>query len=208
MRDGMGLFDFLRAKPVNLEELEPHLREVSARRRKAMSQLRKLSHKRDTLIERARKARKDGDNIELDYIWQELKSLRTDVAYIKRDAKVATLEEIALKRYFRGLKRLKERGDTASMLELFRRLRESGLEAKLQKEEIDERAYMDELNAILSVVSEEVEALEEEEDEEKEAFLRELDKIIETEEKGKTREAKERKERLSRKLEEGELGVE
>jgi len=204
----MGIFDFLKVKPVSLEELEPHLRRVSSRRRRSMMRLRKLAQKRSRLIERARKARKAQDDIELEYIWQELKSLRAESAYAKREAKVATLEEIALKRYYRGLKRLKERGDTASMLELFKRLRESGLEAKLQREQVDEQSYMDELNAILSIVGEEVAAIEDEEDEEKDAFLRELDRIIEAEESGRKEEAEKKKESLAKRLEEGELTIE
>lgn len=204
----MGMFDFLKVKPVSLEELEPYLRSVSSRRRRSMMRLRKLAQKRNRLIEKARKARKAQDDIELDYIWQELKGLRAESAYLKREAKVTTLEEIALKRYYRGLKRLKERGDTSRMMELFRRLRESGLEAKLQKEQVDEQAYMDELNAILSIVGEEVAALEDEEDEEKEAFLKELDRIIEYEESGRKDVAEKKKESLAKRLEEGELSVE
>jgi len=200
----MGVFDFLRTRPVTAEELEPYVRGAEKARREAMMRLRKLAARRRRMLGKAQKARAAKDEIELEYAWQELKSLRAETAYAKREAQVATLEEIALKRYWRGVKRLEEKRDVKSMRRLFERMRESGLEAKLRGEHVDEQAYMEELNAILAVVGEEVEAIESEEDEEKAEFLKSLDAIIEAEKTGDKHTARELKQRLERQLEHGE----
>jgi hypothetical protein len=197
----MGILRSLFSKPLTTKELRPELARLSRERRRKMMAMRKLGRRREKLIDGMRKARKSGDSLETDYLWEEVRQLQFDAAYSKREARIANLEEIALKRYVRALEKLEKRKDTEGIRKLLTRIRSSGLEAKLAEERIREQEYLDELNAIVELATEELHEEEFEEDEEKEKFLGEIDRIIEAEDSGKDAEAKKHRDALSKRLE-------
>lgn len=197
----MGILRSLFSKPLTTKELRPELARLSRERRRKMMAMRKLGHKRDKLIDGMRKARKSGNSLEVDFLWEEIRQLQFDAAYSKREARIANLEEIALKRYLHALEKLEKRKDTEGIRKLLSRIRSSGLEGKLAEERIREQEYLDELNAIVEIATEELHEEELEEDEEKAKFLGEIDKIIEAEDSGKSAEAKKQRDALSKRLE-------
>ncbi|MBZ0135955.1 MAG: hypothetical protein K8I27_06240 [Planctomycetes bacterium] len=169
---------------VDLRKLKVKLREVERERRKYFMELRKLSTRQASLIEQIKRARREGNSIEVDYVWEELKDIKHDFAFNRRAAKVSNLEGIALKKYIRGLERLEKRKDKEGVNKLLQRIRSSGLDAKLALQQIDEESYLDELNATLDDLGLEVEGDLDESDPEKARFLSEIDTINEAEEGG------------------------
>ncbi len=198
----MGFFQSLFGGKVDLRTLKVKLREVERERRKFFMELRKMSAKQTGLIEQIKSARREGNSIEVDYLWEEMKEIKYDFAFSKRSAKISNLEGIALKKYIRGLERLEKRKDKNSINKLLARIRSSGLDAKLSMQSIDEQSYIDELNATLEDIGLEVDADMSEQDPEKERFLDEIDTINEAEGKGDFEEALKTEADLKRKLEE------
>ncbi|MCC6572845.1 MAG: hypothetical protein IT462_03550 [Planctomycetes bacterium] len=198
----MGFFQSLFGGKIDLRTLKVKLREVERERRKYFMELRKMSAKQTGLIEQIKSARREGNNIEVDYLWEEMKEIKYDFAFSKRSAKISNLEGIALKKYIRGLERLEKRKDKNSINKLLNRIRNSGLDAKLAMQSIDEQGYIDELNATLEDIGLEVDADMSEQDPEKERFLDEIDTINEAEGKGEFEEALKTEADLKRKLEE------
>lgn len=194
---------FKRKKELTSKDLKVALLGLKREGRKKQIELRKLAAKRSRLIDRARQARRDANPIELDLLWEEVKQLKIDTAYAKREAKVISLESIALTRYSRAMERLERSNDSSRIQTLLSRVRTSGLEEKLRGQEVDEGAYLDELNATLDEIGIEIDSFEvEEEDPEKASFLEAIDAINEAEEAGRVDEALERQESLSKRLEE------
>jgi hypothetical protein len=192
---------------VDLRKLKVKLREVERERRKYFMEMRKLSTRQASLIEQIKRARREGNSIEVDYVWEELKDIKHDFAFQRRAAKVSNLEGIALKKYVRGLERLEKRKDKDGVNKLLQRIRNSGLDAKLALQQIDEEAYLDELNATLDDLGLEVDADMEESDPEKARFLDEIDTINQAEEGGDFEQALKAEQDLRTKLESEEGAV-
>src|SRR5262245_3092282 len=95
----MGFFQLLFGQKIDSRLLKVKLREVERERRKYFMEVRKLSTRQSGIIDQIKGARKEGNQIEVDYLWEELKDLKHDFAFNKRAAKVANLEGIALKKY-------------------------------------------------------------------------------------------------------------
>lgn len=196
-----NFFATLFGNKVDLRKLKVKLREVERERRKYFMEMRKLSTRQASLIEQIKRARREGNSIEVDYVWEELKDLKHDFAFNRRAAKVSNLEGIALKKYIRGLERLEKRKDKDGVNKLLQRIRSSGLDAKLALQQIDEESYMDELNATLDDLGLEIEGDFDESDPEKARFLDEIDTINEAEESGSFDEALKHENELRTKLE-------
>jgi hypothetical protein len=196
-----NFFGSLFGTKIDLRKLKVKLREVERERRKYFMEMRKLSTRQASLIEQIKRARREGNSIEVDYVWEELKDIKHDFAFHRRAAKVSNLEGIALKKYIRGLERLEKRKDKDGVNKLLTRIRTSGLDAKLALQQIDEQAYLDELNATLDDLGLEVDGDFEESDPEKSRFLDEIDTINEAEEGGNFDEALKAESELRAKLE-------
>jgi hypothetical protein len=199
---------FGRSKTITSRDLKAALIGVKRERRRKQMQLRKLVNKRGEMLDRIKKARKEGNTMEVDFLWEELKQLKVDAAYSRREAKILNLEGIGLTRYIRGLERLEKMKDEKRIQSLLERVRTSGLDEKLRGVEVDELAYMDALNATLEEVGLEVDELEQDEDPEKERFLAEIDAIVEAEDSGQIDMAIEKEEKLKKKLDEEKLEAE
>jgi len=206
----MGLVDFLlriiRGPKVDIKEVEEASRQAQERRRRLFRQLRVLANRRRRLLEKAKKARKSGDEMTLDFVWEELKGLRTEAALLKKDARVAMLEALTLERVLRAMEVAQKTGGEGKIRDVIKRLMESGVIAKIGEEKVSEDAYAEELEAVLSYATETAPE-EAEVDEEKAKFLEELDAIIDAEERGDKQEAKKRVKRLEKVVEKG-LGEE
>jgi hypothetical protein len=192
---------------VDLRKLKVKLREVERERRKYFMELRKLSTRQASLIEQIKRARREGNSIEVDYVWEELKDIKHDFAFNRRAGKVSNLEGIALKKYIRGLERLEKRKDKDGVNKLLQRIRSSGLDAKLALQQIDEEAYMDELNATLDDLGLEIEGDLDDADPEKARFLSEIDTINQAEEGGEFDQALKAEAELRAKLESEEGAI-
>lgn len=196
-----SFFKMLFGSGLDLRKLKLKLREVERERRKYFLDLRKLSASQTDIIEKIKGARREGNQFEVDYLWEELKSMKHDFAFNKRAAKVSNLEGIALKKYIRGLERLEKRKDKEGVAKLLQRIRTSGLDAKLALQSIDEQAYLDELNTTLDDLGLEVDAEMSDDDPEKEKFLAEIDTINEAEGAGNFEDALKTEAQLKTKLE-------
>ena len=69
-----------------------------------------------------------GNQVEVDYLWEELKHARTENALERRQTRVLNLEAISLKRTVWGLERLESTRNRSGVKDLIDRLRESGLD--------------------------------------------------------------------------------
>lgn len=183
----MSIFSNIFVKPkITAGELKSEVRAKERDRRRKIIELRRLEQKKEKLLAKAKKARKTGDNFQVDVIWEDMKNMRVDEAFLKREMKILNLEYITLKRYLHGMERLEKKADNDSIGKLIVRVRESGLESRLASQDIDETAYIEELNSIMEGIGLQTEEYEEsyENDPEKEKFLQALDDIVEAEESG------------------------
>lgn len=202
----LGIFESVFGRDrdkVTSRDIKVALMGVKREQSKKRLALRKLLTKRDKLIERMKKARRDGDPMETDVSWEELRQLKVEATYARREGKVLSLEFIGLTRYLRGLERLERSKDERGIQKLLEKVRKSGLDEKLRGVEIDEVAYLDTLNATLDDLGmelDEMAGVEEEADPEKERFLKEIDAIVAAEDAGKIESAVEREESLKEKL--------
>jgi hypothetical protein len=206
----MGFFRNLFEKAVTARDLKVALIRVDRDRKRKQLEVRKLSSKQGEIIEKVKKARREGNNLEVDYMWEELNGIKLDLTFLRREARVLNLEGIALKKYIRGLERLEKSNNRDGIKGLLDRTRKSGLDAKLAGQFIDEQGYLDELTAIMEEIGLEAETLEMMEDDPAKAkFLAEIDAINEAEEAGDYDAAVEKEEELKADLEkEAEEGPE
>lgn len=201
----MAIFDRIfgrKDKEITSRDLKVALLGVKRDVRRKQMEMRRNGKKRGQLIERIRRARKDGSKLDQDLLYDELRGINLDMQALQREAKLIMLEQVALSRYMRGMERLERTGDKGKVRSLIDKIATSGLEDKLRAGQIDEAAYMDSLNAQLEEFGIELEQLEEEteEDEEKEKFFKEIDAINEAEDDGRLEEVVEREEKLKEKL--------
>ena len=193
----MGIWSRLFGKAVTAKELKVHLLRIERDRRRKQQEIRKLEAKRSNTIDRIKKARKQGNNLEVDYLWEDLSQLKMEGVLTMKGAKRLNLEAIGLKKYIRGLDRLEKSDNKEGIKKLFERVQESGLDMKLGVDEINEQEYLDELSMILEDAGLHDEDLDREEDDpEKARFLAEIDAINEAEVEGDFDKAVEKENKL------------
>lgn len=198
----MGIIkEILGLERLTSKDLKSALLRVERDRRKAQREMKKLDQRQGRLVEQIKTARKSGDALEVDYRWEELKAIKLDRALSAREATVLNLESITVKKYLHGLERLERKKDRTSIDSLLRRIRSSGLEAKLAAEQIRTTDYLDELRAILEDSGLES-GLDDyaADDPEKASFLEAIDAINSAEEQGDLASAGEREQALKQKL--------
>lgn len=205
----MGFFKDLFAQPVTLRDLKAALLRVERDRNKKQREMRKMGERQAELIKEAKAARRQGNALEVDYLWEEISGLRTEQGLLRREMRVLNLEGIGLKRYVRGMERLERQRNPSGVKQLIERIRRSDLDTKLGVANLREQEYLDELKQILEDVGLEVEAAEEfADDPEKARFLQEIDGIVQAEDTGDAATAEERasalRQRLEREAAEGE----
>lgn len=198
----MGFFRSLFEKPVTARDLKVSLIRVDRDRKRKQLEIRKLTARHGEIIEKVKNARKTGNSLEVDYLWEELNGLKLDQTFIRREARILNLEGIALKKYIRGLERLEKNSNREGIKQLLERTRKSGLDAKLAGQFIDEQGYLDELTAIMEEIGLEADSIEMmEDDPAKSKFLEQIDAINEAEESGDYDAAVEKEETLKAEIE-------
>lgn len=203
----MGIFDKLfnsnEKDVVTSRDLKIALMGVKRERRKKQLEIRRLGLKQNDFLGKIKRARKDSNQEEVDYLYDELRQIKVDTHYARREAKVLNLEGMGLQRYLRSIERLEKTSNKGRIRDLMERVQKQGLDQKLQGATIDEEAYLDALNVTADEMRLELEdvGIMDEDDPEKDKFLRDLDDIIAAEEEGKLDIAIEREEKLKEELE-------
>lgn len=206
----MGIFDKLfgteEEEIVTSRDLKIALMGVKRERRKKQMEMRRLGHKRNEVIARLKKCRRENNMEEVDFLYEELQQLKIDTAYTKREAKILNLEGIGLQRYLRGIERLERTSNKGRIRELMKRVQTANLDAKLRGQVIDEEAYLEDLNLTLDDIKMELEdvSLTDQQDPDKERFLRDIDEIIAAEEDDNLDVAVEREEKLRQEMDDFE----
>ena len=189
----MGLIQKLfSSKKVSLRELKVSLLKVERERKRQETSLRKLESRIDEIFEKTKKARRQGKKVEVDFLWEELRLAKTEIALEYRQARVLNLEAITLKRTVWGLERMEAAKNREGAGHLVGRLRASGLDDKLQAQEIREDEYLRELDDILHSLALPESAESESDDPDKAVFLAEIDAINAAEDVGDVDVAQER----------------
>lgn len=194
----MGFFRDLFSKPITSKELKVALKGLERQKHQLQLDLKKLSARQNQLIDQAKIARNQHRNDEIDWIWQEMKHLKMEIALQRKQIKILNLESIGLKRYIWGLERLERENNKDGIRNLLSKIRRSKLDVKLAVHDIKEKEYLEELEMTLENLTSDME-LEEEfnnNDPRKEKFLQEIDGILAAEKSGDLNAAKEREERL------------
>lgn len=195
---------------VTSRDLKVALMGVKRERKKKQMEMRRMSHRRDDVMQRMKTSRKENNKEEVDFLYEELQQIKIDQGMCKREAKVLNLEGIGLKRYIRGLERLERADQKTRIKDLIDKVRSSGLDEKLRGQTVDEDAYLDALNSTLEDLKLEMEDVDisDEEDPDKEKFLSQIDEIIAAEEEGDLDLAVEKEDKLKEKLEKEEAAEE
>jgi hypothetical protein len=190
------------SKNISSRDLKVALIGVERDRKRKQMELRKISARQGDVVDRIKKARKTGNPLEVDYLWEDMNQMRIDSAYLKREAKILNLEGITLKRYVRGMERLERTNNKDGIRALLERTRTSGLDAKLAHQFINDQEYLDELGAIMEEIGLEAEQMEfTEEDPAKMKFLEQIDALNAAEEAGDLDKAMEHEEAIRSELE-------
>jgi len=198
----MGFFRDLFNKPVTSRDLKVALIGVERERKRKQMELRKNITRSSDFVEKLKKARKEGNNLEVDYIWEDLNQMRIDSSYLRRESKILNLEGITLKRYVRGMERLERTNNKDGIRSLLDKTRVSGLDAKLAHQFINDQEYLDELGTIMEEIGLETDQMEyAEEDPGKMRFLEQIDALNAAEESGDVDQALEHEEKIRVELE-------
>ncbi len=203
----LGIFGRLFGKteePPTTRDLKVAFMGVKRERKKKQLEIRKLRVKRQQTLDGLKKARKNNNTMEVDFLWEELKHLKIEAGYLMKEARILNLESIGLQRYIRGMERLEKSGQAGKVQGLIEKVRRLGLDEKLRGAEVDEAAYLDSLQESLDEIELELETLDTdmESDPEKAQLLAQIDLINAAEEKGDFETAKVEEEKLTERLEE------
>ncbi len=197
----MGFFRDLFSKNISARDLKVALIGVDRERRRKQMELRKIAAKQGDMVDRMKKARKEGNSLEVDYLWEDMNQMRIDGSYLKREAKILNLEGITLKRYVRGMERLERTNNKEGIRSLLERTRVSGLDTKLAGQFINDQEYLDELGSIMEEIGIEAEQMDfAEEDPQKLKFLEQIDALNSAEEAGDLDKAMEHEEEIKQEL--------
>jgi len=190
-------------KRVTTRDLKTRLLRIERDRRRKRLELKKLDKRQGEIVEQVKEARRSGNNIEVDYLWEDLKGMKIDRMWMIRESTILNLEGITVKKYLRGMERMERNNNHEGINKMMERIRGSGLEAKLDADRIATDEYLDELRAIMDDVGMDMESMDMvEDDQEKAAFLADIDAINVAEESGNLDEVEEAEERLTNQLEE------
>ncbi len=201
----LGIFSRLfgqQEKPPTTRDLRVAQMGVQRERKRKQLEMRKLAVKRSQTLESIKKSRKNNNTMEVDFLWEELKHLKIEAAYLMKEARILNLESIGLQRYIRGMARLEKTGQSARVQSLIEKVRRLGLDEKLRGAEVDEAAYLDSLKESLDEIDLELETLDHEleSDPEKAKLLAQIDLINAAEEKGDFETAKAQEDKLQEQL--------
>ncbi len=184
------LENLFKGRRVQLSDLREALRSVERDRRRVRTEIRRWERQRQQILSRLKKSRESRNQVEVDYLWDELKGHRTTGHDLRREAKVHNLEGIALKRSVRSLEQLERSQDRDGAQRLLDRIQGSGVLERLAVHRDSQAACLQEMSSILEEFGDGADG--DPVDPEKALFLAELDAISTSERTGDSDDATER----------------
>ena len=196
----MGFIQELFGKSsLDKEELQQQLNRIEQQRRQQVRILRKISCKYGRMLDKIKRARQRGNDLEVDYRWLDLQQLQLEGAQHHKTLRILNLEGITIKKYLYTLDCLQPNDADVVTRQLVFKIKNSGLDAHLEAKEIDEQDYLDELGAIFNASGIEPRRQRQSDyDPAKSEFLAELDQIIAMETHGDAAAAQSRQEVLQK----------
>ncbi len=179
---------------INIEELQSALEQAGKDRRKSQRELKRWHRKRNQLVERMKNLRSQSQNLEVDDLWEELKDHRLIGNELRQERRIYSIEEMALRKTIRTVKRLDRRSDHSAVETLLRKLQQSSLFERLAIESENQEDYLAEISEILGEFD--TGSQSKAPDLEKELFLAELDGISSIEKEGAVNDAQQRQKEL------------
>ncbi|MDP7035380.1 MAG: hypothetical protein QF752_12875 [Planctomycetota bacterium] len=164
-----------------MSDLKVALKRAEQERRRKNVEISRLDTRRQRQVERLKEARRNKNELEVDFLWGNLKATRSETVNLSREAKILNMETIALRRYVQAMERMRNHSQRPKLQDLLGKIRTSGLEEKIAALEIKESDLFRELEVMFDGFNDGDDLGDKEDDPEKEAFLSELDHMIETE---------------------------
>jgi len=191
-------------KIINIEEIENYLKQVENSRHKKRLELRKISRKQGRLFDKIKKAHKNGNSFEVDYIWKELQQLTIEARYYQKELKSLNLKQLVLKKYSKILQTQSESKERELLHQLVIGIKKSGIEKKWERHQLVTEEYLEELQGFLeeSELEEDYEPV----DVKKADFLNKLDNVLQMEAKGNSAQAVAEAKRLKQDVSVPEFG--
>jgi len=173
------LENLFRGRRVKLSDLREALKSVERDRRRVRTEMRRWERQRQQIMNRLKKSRQSRNQVEVDYLWDELKSHRTTGNDLRQEARVHNLEAIALKRSVRALEQAERTEDRVGAQRLLDRVQGSGVLERLAVHRDSQAECLKEMSSLLQEFGDATE--DEGVDPEKAMFLAELDSISDSE---------------------------
>ena len=188
-----SLTQLFRGRKISTADLVSALQDVDRERRRCRVAVRRWERQRRQIVERLKRSRAEKNSIEVDYLWDELKSHREVGQELRREARAHNVEGIALKRSIRMLEQLEKSKDREGVRRLLERVQRSGVLERMAIHRDSQSECLREMSELLEDFGGEG---EEPADPEKALFLAELDLIAQKEQRGESEDATDREDDL------------
>jgi hypothetical protein len=185
----------------NLTDVKVKLRTAERDRIKQFEEVRKLDAKQAQLLTDIRKSMRDGNKLQVDYLYDELKFIKHDIGLATKTARIANRQTMVLKRVMRAMESRTRTGDKDSVRKMIERLVNSDIASMIAKSDVSDEEYTAKLDEILGMTELETGGTMEADDPEKEKLLSALSAINEAEDAGNFDEATEKEREVKRLLE-------
>ncbi|MEM7261591.1 MAG: hypothetical protein AAF488_06335 [Planctomycetota bacterium] len=188
-----SLTQLFRGRKISTADLAAALQDVDRERRRCRVAVRRWERQRRQIVERLKRSRGEKNSIEVDYLWDELKSHREVGQDLRREARAHNVEGIALKRSIRMLEQLEKSKDREGVRQLLERVQRSGVLERMAIHRDSQSECLREMSELLEDFGGEA---DEPADPEKALFLAELDLIAQKEQRGEAEDATDREDDL------------
>lgn len=189
----MEIFTSIFLKPlVSSKEIKSEMAAFERMRRRKLIDLRMAENGKARVVSQIKHARAEGRQEIIDRIWLEMGDLRSESAALCHDIRRAGLQYLTLKRCLPYVRRFERTSDPEGLTLLAKRIRESRLEPLLKQDDMNETAYLDELDVIITEMSGRGTELGPAEDDEKTRFIESIDAVLRAESDGRIEEARRR----------------
>lgn len=202
MASAKDWFTSLFNRGLDLTKMKVTLRIAERDRQKNFAEIRKQDARQNQLISDMKSARKLGNNLQVDYLYEELKQVKHEMALTHRVARIANRQTILLKRAIYAFERRAKSKDKNSIQGMIERLSQAGLDRMIASTSVSDEEYVAQLDELLGTTEFDETAFETDSmDEGKSRLLAELDAINAAEDQGNFEVAVEREKEIKRMLE-------
>jgi len=196
-----GIFN----RGLDLQNMKVTLRLAERERQKTFAEMRKHDARQTQLINDMKSARKNGNNLQVDYLYEELKQTKHEMALAHRTGRIANRQTILLKRAIYAFERKAKAKDKNSIQGMIERLSNAGLDKMIASTSVSDEEYVARLDELLGTTEfDDSMMLADDMDDNKSKLLSELDAINAAEEQGNFEIAVEREKEIKRMLEQDE----